>query len=186
MIEYIGNSSDVINWDEVISGLEQHDFSQHPGPSTGPTHKEGDPIPRLNECTELWKRAGYKSVEEGGTVQWDMFFPGVHFDQNIVDKFVEYFKVEHYDSAWISRVRPGNFAPMHWDVNDHEEELLKQPDRMRWHAHISKPAFGHVFVVNDICLYGKEQGSAYRWNDRRYWHAGSNCGLVPKYQFNLW
>lgn len=186
MIEYIGNSSAVINWDEVIAGLEKHDYEKHPGPFHGPAHKEGDPIPRLEEVLSLWRRAGYVRVEDGGTVQWDMFYPGVHFDQSVVDKFVEYFKIEHYDDAWISRVWPGNFAPMHWDVNDDEEALLALPDRQRWHAHISKPAFGHVFVVENECLYNKEQGAVFRWDSRRHWHAGSNCGLVPKYQFNLW
>jgi hypothetical protein len=186
MIEYIGNSSEVIDWNDVISNIERCGFTSHPGPFTGPSHKAGDPIPLLNEVTDIWTNEGYKCVKDGGSVEWDMFFPGVHFDQSIVDKFVKYFGIENYDSAWISRVWPGNFAPMHWDVNNNEAELLKLPNRQRWHANISKPAFGHIFIVDDVCLYNKEQGSTYKWDDRRYWHAGSNIGLVPKYQFNLW
>jgi len=64
--------------------------------------------------------------------------------------------------------------------------LSKLPDFKRWHVHISKPAFGHAFCVDDKCFYNQEQGSVYEWSDRKYWHAGSNCGLVPKYVFNFW
>jgi hypothetical protein len=186
MIKFLGNSRAIIDWDKVIAGLERCGHETHPGPFTGPTHKEGDDIPRLNECTELWKRNGYLAVEDGGTVQWDMFFPGVHFDQSIVDKFVEHYEIKQYESAWISRVNPGRFAPIHWDVNDNEEHLLTLPDRLRWHSNISKPSFGHVFVVDNELFYNKEQGDVFQWDSRRYWHSGMNCGLVPKYQFNLW
>lgn len=186
MIEFIGNCSSVIDWDEVITTLEQCGHETHPGPFHGPTHKEGDPIPLLDEVTNIWRDEGYKRVEDGGTVQWDMFFPGTHFDQSIVDKFVEFYKIEKYSSAWISRIWPGNQAPMHWDVNDDEEEYLKLPDRLRWHCHVSRPNFGHVFVCEDQAFYGRPQGDTFLWNTRRLWHAGTNCGLVPKYQFNLW
>ena len=186
MIKFVGNSSNVIDWDEVIAGLERHAYGSHPGPDTGPTHKEGDSIPGLNEVTDLWKRNGYKTVEEGGTVQWDMFFPGIHFSPAIVDAFVEHYGIEDYTSCWISRVNPGRFAPIHWDVNSNEEYYLTIPDKLRWHAHISKPAFGHVFVVDNELMYNREQGDVFQWSSRRHWHSGMNCGLVPKYVFNIW
>lgn len=186
MIKFLGNSNSIINWDEVISGLERCGFEQHPGPDIGPTHKPGDPIPKLNEVTDIWQGNNYLSVEDGGTVQWDMFFPGTHFDHSVVDKFLEFYEIKEYNSAWISRVNPGKFAPIHWDVNDDEDYYLSIPDKLRYHAHISKPSFGHIFVVENEILYGKEQGDVFQWDSRRYWHSGMNCGLVPKYQFNLW
>jgi hypothetical protein len=186
MIKYVGNSNEVIDWDEVILGLQQHDYETHPGPFKGPTHKAGDDLPGLNVITDLWTRAGYKPVEEGGTVQWDMFHPGVHFDQSVVDKFVKYFDIQDYSTAWISRIHPGNFAPWHWDITDDEKKLLAMPERPRWHCHIGKKAFGHIFIANDICFYNQDQGASYMWDDRRYWHAGTNCGLEPKYLFNIW
>lgn len=186
MIKFLGNSNDIFKWDEVIAQLEQCGFDTNPGPFYGPTHKEGDNIPRLNEITSLWKEHGYRPVEEGGTVQWDMFFPGIHFDQSIVDKFIELYEVKEYNSAWISRVHPGKMAPIHWDINDNEAEFYKLPDKPRWHAHISKPAFGHVFVLENELLCNREQGDVFWWDSRRLWHSGMNMGLVPKYQFNLW
>jgi hypothetical protein len=180
MIKFLGNTSSAINWDDVILGLENST------PSIGPTHKAGDPIPRLNEVTTLWQDNGYKTVELGGTVQWDMFFPGVHYDQSVEDKFCELFEIRPNSKSWISRLWPGRQAPIHWDVHDDEAELLKQPDMPRWHCHINKPTFGHVFVCENEVFYNRQQGDAFRWDSRRYWHAGSNCGLVPKYLFNLY
>jgi hypothetical protein len=51
---------------------------------------------------------------------------------------------------------------------------------------MSPPAFGHIFIVDDECLVNKEQGSTFKWSSRKLWHAGTNCGLVPKYIFNFW
>jgi len=186
MTKYIGNTGALVDWDAVIKGLEKFTPDSHPGPMTGPTHKAGDPIPRLNEVTDIWTREQYLPVEEGGTVQWDMFFPGEHFDQKVVDDFANMVGMTFVNSAWISRIWPGRFAPIHWDVNDDEETLLLQPDKIRFHCHIAKPAFGHVLVVDDKCLYNQEQGSVWQWPSRRSWHCGTNCGLVPKYLFNIW
>jgi len=186
MIKYVGNTNAIINWDQVIAGLEKCGHETHPGPFYGPKHKAGDPIPQLKEVTDIWTDAGYHRVEDGGTVQWDMFFPGTHFDQSIVDKFVEHYNIEKYSSVWISRIWPGHFAPIHWDVNDMEEELAKYPDRLRWHCHIGKPTFGHVLIVEDQVFYNQQQGDVFQWDSRKYWHAGTNCGLTPKYLFNIW
>lgn len=186
MFKFLGNCSEVIDWDEVITGLEKCGFETHPGPFAGPEHKEGDEIPLLDEVLVLWRKAGYRSVLEGGTVQWDMFYPDVHFDRSIVNKFVEFYNIEKYDSVWISRLNPGKFSPWHWDVNDDEENLLKLPDRPRWHCHIGKPVFGHVFVCEEKVFYNQQQGDTFEWDTRRRWHAGSNAGLVPKYLFNVY
>jgi hypothetical protein len=51
---------------------------------------------------------------------------------------------------------------------------------------MSKPQFGHIFIVENNCLYNQEQGATYKWSGRKLWHAGTNCGLVPKYIFNIW
>jgi hypothetical protein len=176
MIKYLGNCN--IDWNSVIASIE------HQQPTyIGPSHKAGDPIPGLNEVTDLWTKANYKTVDQGGTVAWDMFLPGTNFDYDIVSQFAEYVGVKEYNSAWISRIWPGRFAPVHWDVNDDEATL---PDCVRYHCHIGPPAFGHIFIADNTCLYNQEQGSVYQWSSRKLWHAGTNCGLVPKYIFNFW
>jgi hypothetical protein len=183
MIKYLGNSK--IDWTTVIRDLE----SQAPA-EIGPKHKEGDPIPGLKEVVNLWNNAEYKTVAQGGTVGWDMFYPGQNFDADIVDQFINEFNLKELipkvHTAWISRIHPGHFAPMHWDVQDNEEQLATEPDYVRFHCHIGAPEFGHIFIVDNECLYNQTQGSSYQWDSRKAWHAGTNCGLVPKYIFNLW
>jgi hypothetical protein len=180
MINYVGNCKH-IDWDRVIA-----DCAAHEPEYIGPSHKRGDTIPGLDPILDMWNNAGYKTVAEGGTVAWDMFMPGKQFDQAVIDQFCEFFEIPDYHTAWISRIHQGRFAPQHWDVNDEEEKLALLPPKVRYHAHIGKPKFGHVFIVEDKCFYNQEQGATYRWDDRKYWHAGTNCGLEPKYILNLW
>ncbi len=181
MIKRIGNCADIIDWDSVIRHIE------HQQPAyVGPSHKEGDPIPGLDGVTDMWKRAGLKTVKEGGTVEWDMFLVGVNFDQSVADKFAEFVGIDNYNSCWISRINIGRFSPWHWDVHDNEIELSKRTDIKRFHCHIGKPAHGHILIVEDKCFYNQPQGEIYQWPARTSWHAGMNCGLVPKYLFNIW
>lgn len=181
MIEYFGNCKDLFNWEQVIKDIE------HQTPAyVGPSHKESDNIPGLDEVTRLWKQAEYVNWDQGGTVGWDMFIPGKNFDMDIPKKFCEFVGLESYTSCWISRINQGMFAPQHWDVNDCEEELAKQPDKIRFHCHIMPPTWGHILIVDDQCLYNQPLGSVYKWSSRKLWHAGTNCGLVPKYLFNIW
>jgi hypothetical protein len=169
MIEYVDVCP--VDWQQLIAHLETQT------PYVGPKHKTGDNIPGLDEVTNLWNKAGY-----GPTVSWDMFYPGDHFDIKFVEQFVEWSGITSYTNAWVSRIHPGYFAPIHWDVQD-DEPL---PDTVRYHVHMSKPQFGHIFIAEDKCLYNQEQGAAYKWSSRKAWHAGTNCGLVPKYIFNIW
>ncbi len=178
MIKYIGNSSDVIDWSSVIRDIE----NQTPA-YVGPKHKAGDPIPELAEVTDIWTKAGYKTASEGGTVAWDMFFPGDNFDFDVAVKFGQYVGVEKFTSCWISRIWPGYFAPQHWDVMDDESSI---PDVRRFHCHMGQPAFGHILIVDNQCLYNQPQGATYEWSSRKLWHAGTNCGIGPKYIFNFW
>ena len=169
MIEYVDVCP--INWQQLIHHLETQQ------PYVGPKHKAGDGIPGLDEVTDMWTKAGY-----GPTVSWDMFYPGDHFDVSIVDEFVKWSSMTSYTNAWVSRIHPGFFAPQHWDVQD-DEPL---PDTIRYHVHMGQPQFGHIFIAEDKCFYNQQQGATYKWTSRKAWHAGTNCGLVPKYIFNIW
>jgi hypothetical protein len=180
MIKCIGNCSD-IDWDSVIA-----DCVNSKPEYIGPSHSKHDNIPGLEEVSTLWEHAGYKTLKEGGTVGWNMYIPGKQFDQKVIDQFCKTFAIESYRTAWISEIKPGNFAPIHWDVNDDEEELKKLPPMVRYHCHIGKPKFGHVFIANNQSFYNQPQGETYKWADRKYWHAGSNCGLESKFILNLW
>ena len=67
MIKHIGICN-TIDWNGLIKQLETTTPTY-----IGPSHKEGDPIPGLDEVTDIWKKAEFKTVHEGGNVGWDMF-----------------------------------------------------------------------------------------------------------------
>jgi len=178
MIKFIGNTSSIINWDQVIKELE-HQEPEY----IGPRHLAGDPVIGIADISKLWEDAGLTTLDKGGTVGWDMFFPGRQFDRSVIDKFADFVQVDPCN-AWISRVHPGNVAARHWDANDMEEEYQNM-DFVRFSCHVSKPAVGHVLIVEDRCFYKEEQGNTYQWPSRMSWHGVSNCGLVPKYILNF-
>jgi hypothetical protein len=180
MITFVGVCN-TINWSLLIDKLKFRtpDF-------IGPRHKSGDVLPGLTKIADMWEHAGYSTLDKGGTVSWDMFLPGPSFDQSIVEQFADYIGLSTIHNCWISRVNPGYVAPIHWDVNDNEVQLSTEPDKLRWHCHIGKSEFGHIFIVDDKCLYNQLQGATYQWSSRKLWHAGTNCGTVPKYILNIW
>jgi len=180
-MKFIGNCNSLIDWDKVIASLDKPSY-------VGPSHKKGDNIPGLDEVTDLWSRANFKTVHEDptGTVGWDMFISGKDFDERITEKFLDFIGLQEYNSCWISKIEVGKMAPYHWDVNDDEEQLSSRNDIRRFHCHIGKPKHGHVLLVDGQCFYNQEQGNTYEWPSRKSWHAGLNCGLEPKYILNLW
>lgn len=179
MIKFVGNCSHLIDWNDVITTLVDQSPSY-----VGPRHREHDPIEGLSDIAKSWNKAGYTIAADGGTAGWDMFFPVENFDTSIVTTFSVFAGIEPVN-AWISRVNPGMSAPWHWDANDAEEVYCNTPEMLRFSCHISRPNPGHVFIVDDICFYNQDQGNTYLWTSRKSYHAGGNCGLSPKYLFNI-
>lgn len=170
----IGNCSDIINWNEVIMEIENRtDFY------VGPRQSLDDP--EIKEIADKWKTAGYKSSKVGGTAEWHMFFPGVHFDKKILHAFLNFCKTETYNSAWISRIMPGQCAPMHRDL-----QTAGSSDAVRIHCHIDTPEVGHVLIVDNEYLFDQPQGQTYQWNNALEWHSSFNLGLKPSYLFNIY
>jgi hypothetical protein len=184
-VEYIGNCGkilgNIIDWDAVIDHIKDQEPAY-----VGPSHKRGDNVPGLDAVLDAWESAGYKLFKDGGTVEWDMFLPEKNFSIEVVEKFADFVGVKTWNTAWISRIHPGKMAPLHWDVHDNEAQFMLEPDKIRFHCHITQPAFGHAVLVDNQCFYNQPQGATYKWDSRRYWHAGVNAGLGPKYLFNFW
>jgi hypothetical protein len=178
-MRFYGNCKDIIDWNSIIVNLEKQEPAY-----VGPRHKLGDPIAGIDDISYKWKEAGYVLIKDGGSAGWDMFFPGINFDRSIVETFGKFAKIDP-ESAWISRVNPGCFAPWHWDANDNEELYSTLPEMNRFSCHISEHRPGQAFVVDNQCIYNYNQGDTYIWDSRRSWHAGSNFGYQPKYIFNI-
>ena len=178
---YIGNCSTLIDWNKVIKDIE----SKAPA-YVGPRHDTGMDVEGVDDVISPLKNAGYEFKTKGGNAGWDMFFPVENFDVAVVKEFMSFVGMDSYINCWISRVMPGDVAPWHWDITDDEQTLNAKGNMKRYHCHIDIPKPGHVFIVEDTCLYNQEQGSVWQWPDRKSWHAGSNAGLEPKYLFNIW
>jgi hypothetical protein len=73
----------------------------------------------------------------------------------------------------------------HYDIDDHEEEYLKLGVIKRYSIFISKPAIGHLFILDKEYFYNKPQGTLLKWNNYRNWHNGINGGLENKYMFHI-
>lgn len=167
----------MINWQELHEHLETQEGEARTYGASFYKNVDG----RFNEIINLWQTAGYDEV---GTVEWLNFYPGKHFDQCIVDSFAEQVGLE-CAKAWVSCVRPGRYAPYHWDIDDHEEEYLVKGSLVRYTTVISKPQLGQVFIVEDHVIHNQPQGYTYKWPNYRAWHGGGNCSFKPKYIFNF-
>jgi hypothetical protein len=178
MVKFVGNISNIIDCQSLVDDVA----TRLPG-YIGPRHSKNDDIVGIREMATLWNDAGFVLIADGGNAGWDMFFPGVHFDKQIVDKFSNFVNADPI-SCWISRIHPGNMTPWHWDCNDKEEEYQKL-NTVRFTGHISAPAVGHVSMVEDYCMYFQDQGNVWQWPSRTSWHGGINCGLSPKYLLNF-
>ena len=86
--------------------------------------------------------------------------------------------------SWISKIYPGKTAPWHWDWDVDWKKYTEQGNPVRFTAMINEPAPGHVFIVGDEALYNEKQGDVHKWPDFKSYHGGTNCGLVPKFNFN--
>lgn len=183
MLRYVGNCSDIIDWNEVINQIKDM-----PPAYVGPRHRATDIIPGLEEVSSVWHEAGYKTIDEGGNASWDMYFPGTQFDISVVERFAEFVNIDldgtYY--CWISRVKPGCVAPWHWDVTDDEGILSNTIEPKRFHTHIIPSQPGHALFVEDQCLWNQSVGDTFQWSSRKSWHAGSNAGKSDKYLFNFW
>lgn len=180
MAEYIG-VCDTIDWDSVIESLVDQESAY-----IGPRHDVGMDVPGVQEVANPLRLAGYKMKHEGGNASWDMYLPVTNFDESVVYEFMKFVGMTEYVNCWISRVKPGDVAPWHWDITDDENTLNSMKEFTRFHCHISKPDNGHVLIVEDTCLYNQEQGAVWKWPGRKSWHAGANAGYKPKYLFNIW
>lgn len=136
---------------------------------------------RFDENIEMLKKAGYDKVD---SVEWINYYPGRHFDDLCVRKFEEFVDMK-CARAWISKIRPGKYAPIHQDIDDSIEEYQAQGELFRFSTFVSQPHPGGVFAFKDKCFHMEASGNTYKWNHYMDWHAGGNCGLHDKYMFHF-
>lgn len=178
-VKFIGNLSDKFDCDQIIAQCLEHSGEIHKGVIQLPVdHPEYESFSILDKMA---KSAGYY---ENDAMEFRHFKPEFHFDQKFVDIFSEFVGATPL-VTFVSEIKPGKMAPWHFDIDPNDKENRKKGQLVRYHLHLSKPQPGHVFIIDQEVLYNIPQGNIYQWENVFDWHAGTNCGIVPKYLFSF-
>jgi hypothetical protein len=177
--DLIGNISSWFDCDKLIEQLSHHEGETHKGLiELPPNNLEYD---NYLLHTKLAKEAGY---DKNDSIKFRHFKPGKHFDTKFVELFSDFVNATPM-VVFVSEIMPGHMAPWHYDIDQFEKENANKGERVRFHVHLSKPQPGHVFILEDSAFYNIPQGNTYQWHNTKSWHAGTNCGMVPKYLFSF-
>jgi hypothetical protein len=181
MAIFLGNSNDVMKWQDLLTILE----------STPPRlrgSEQDDDIhignPKVEKLIKIWERAGYNS--NSAAARWIDFLPGEHFSNEWTEKFSNWLGYD-YAGSWVSAVPPGYIVPWHPDYKmpEQEAEWLSRGKVEHFTCYICQPSFGQVSIIDNHAIYNATQGDVYRWDDWQDWHGGMNMGLTTKYIFNF-
>ena len=164
----------MIDWDYIINNLKDgYDV-------TADLEKWNLATPGYLEIYQMWKDANFNL----SSIKWTNYYPGKHFDHLIESCVAEQLGITAVRS-WISRIDPGYCAPWHWDVDDNEQEYVKNGQLYRYSVFIDEPHPGHIFVIDNESFSNQYRGTVVKWNNYRAWHAGSNVGLTPKFMYHI-
>lgn len=176
---FIGNINSWFDCNKLINQLSNHNGETHNGfIQISASHPE---YANYLEHTQLAKNAGY---DRNDSVKFRHFKPGTHFDNEFVELFSKFVNATPM-VVFVSEINPGHMAPWHYDIDQFEQENSSKGEKVRFHVHLSEPQPGHVFILEDHAFYNIPQGNTYQWNNTKSWHAGTNCGMFPKYLFNF-
>jgi hypothetical protein len=177
-MKYISNCGNFIDWDSVLLELkDKPGITLRYNEQTFNKNLKG-----FDQLAREWEQAGY--VYNDSAIEWVNYFPGSDFSNNVVEQFGSIVNAKPW-MIWISKIRPGRMAPWHFDAHSKIDELVGK-DVVRYTCYIQKPTFGHVSIVEDVCVYRPNQGDIYQWPSYDSYHCGMNGGYTDKYMFNFW
>lgn len=175
---YIGNCQELFDCDTLISQCLNHEVApSHGHMELAPSNPFYDEYQRQ---TQMLESAGY----DHHSVEYRHYQSGHHFDKKFTDQLGTLVKATPL-MCWVSEIRPGKCTPWHWDINPWEEDHKKLGKLVRYFCFLSKPQPGHIFITEKDAYYQEPQGSIYQYEHIHSWHAGTNCGLVPKFLLTL-
>lgn len=166
---FVGNCS-MIDWESILETIKDK-----PGIDS---HRYLPKVPEVDEMKQMLKDYLPASIE------WLNYYPETDFDLDVVKKFGEFVGYKNCVKCWISKINPGKTAPWHWDYDTDLEQYKKKGNLIRFSTKVSKAEFGQVSIVGNTYWYNQNPGDTIRWKSFDNYHAGTNCGLTPKYQFN--
>lgn len=162
-----------INWKEFMAGMHEQ--------VGRPVALDSENIPsNFIEIKQVLDNAKFNSK----SITWYFYAAGMHFPEHVVNQFAEEVNCK-VCKAWVSRLDPGDYAPWHWDMDDNEEEYLKQGTLKRFTVFIHEPSFGQVLFVENRCYYNQTTGTVIEWPSYKNIHASANAGLHPQYLFHF-
>ena len=185
MSKRINSTENIIDWDSIVQICKDSTKGDYNSVKTVVDRSEGnwkdnpDLLGAYREVIEIWDKDN--DLEK---IEWYDYYPGEHFDIEVQNKFAELVNVIPR-RTFVSEVYPGRCVPYHWDVEDMEEEWLKEGDLVRYACFMDKPKFGHIFILEDEMHYNPKQHDIIEWDFYKNWHAGSNCGSEPWYLFHM-
>jgi len=171
------------DWNSLIKDLEKQTAGTI-APHSGLGYIDGE-LETVTKPEDLaatkstWASSGYRTVSEGGSAEWHMFYPDVNFDPALVADYMSFLSVKDINACWISMVKPGYCCP--WHIDQHE---LRSFGLGRHHTHLTNDT-GHVFMIEDEYYINQQPGATYLWNDPFVWHAGFNAGRDNKWLLNF-
>jgi hypothetical protein len=170
------NTFNQVDWNDVINTLIEPANNITIDPAKWKLE-----YPGYKDIFAMWQEANFNM----DAVRWKNYYSGTHYDERSVEKLAEYLQLNGIHRSWISKIDPGYFAPWHWDVDDNEAKYLEKGEIFRFSVFIQPPHHGHIFIINNDYLFNIPQGTIFKWNYYKDWHAGINAGMTPKYMLHL-
>jgi hypothetical protein len=120
--------------------------------------------------------------------QWNQHIPfesitayNVDIPADTEKMFKKVLKLEKIIDAEYSRILPGKCIPSHPDGWQPEWPVSAR----KFSIFVSKPEFGHVFILGKDHYCATPQGDVIEWNNPHEWHIGLNFGVKPKWLLNI-
>ena len=163
------------NWNTIINGLSEGSVV-----TVDPNRWNLD-NPEYNKIYDIWKKANFNF----NSIKWTNYYPGVHFDEQVVERQREQLSIKHVHRSWISRIDPGFMAPWHWDVDDHEEDYLTHGPIKRYTVLIEQMMHGHILIIGREHYFNQPAGTIIKWANYKEWHSGINAGMTPSFMLHI-
>jgi len=159
----VGNLQDLINvsWiDEVVTTVLNSKGMQRPKEGGKPEGKVGD---------REWQRAidaGYNP----NAVYFEMFD-----ENNLKHNIPPFHKCGRQRHWWITKMKPGQFMPMHVDPHTEQQE---NTDRFWIPLQDWEP--GHIFMYKNEHVSGYKKADVYQYKQAQEIHGAANIGFNPR------
>jgi len=175
-MKYIGNCSDVINWDIEFENSKKTKANPNIFWENNP-----DTTDVFEMIGKTWDNAGYKRLDP--TIEWETFF---ELDKKLINKLGEVLNATPW-YVWISHIAPGKIFPWHADDRPfYYGTDVKEGTDVRVTVLMQDSSPGCVSIVGNDNIYMGKKGDMWLWNDSADWHCGINLGFEHKWQLNFW